>query len=58
MFSSLLGSANVRLFQTIDEYSSFEWIKLIYKTYGLSKEERMYVTKQISPNSFNAWECT
>jgi hypothetical protein len=43
MFSSLFESAKVRLFQTTDAYSSFERIKVIYKTFRLSKVEKLYV---------------
>jgi hypothetical protein len=56
MFSSLLESAKVRLFHTTDAYSSFEWIKEIYKTFILSKEEKLYVTKGICRNRFSARE--
>jgi hypothetical protein len=56
MFSSLLESAKVRLFQTTDACSNLERIKvsLLYKTFRLSKEEKLYVMKQISPNSFSS----
>jgi hypothetical protein len=39
------------LFQLTDAYLSFERFKVIYKTFGLSKEEKLYVMKRISPNS-------
>jgi hypothetical protein len=57
MFSSLLEYTKVRLFQTTDAYSSFERIKVIYKTFRLSKEEKLYVMEWVSPNSFSASEC-
>jgi hypothetical protein len=56
MFSSLLESAKVRLLQTIDAYSNFERTETIYKTFRLSDEEKLYMMKRISPNSFSAWE--
>jgi hypothetical protein len=37
----------------IDASSSFERINLIYKTFKLSKEEKLYVMKRISPDSFS-----
>jgi hypothetical protein len=58
MFSSLIESAKVRLFQMTDAHWSFEQIKVIYKTFRLSNEEKLFVTKRISPNSFSVWECT
>jgi hypothetical protein len=57
MATTNLESVKVRLFQTIDAYSSFERIKIIYKTYKLSKEEKLYVMKRIIPKSFTALEC-
>jgi hypothetical protein len=56
MFSSLLESAKVRLFQATDAYSRFERTKALYKTFKQSKEEKFYVIKRISPNSFSARE--
>jgi hypothetical protein len=46
MFSSLLESAKVRLFQATD---AFERTKAVYKTFKQSKEEKLYVIKRISP---------
>jgi hypothetical protein len=37
-----------------DAYSSFEQIKVIRKTFRLSKEEKFYVMKRISSKSFSA----
>jgi hypothetical protein len=48
MFSSLLKPAKVMLFRTTREYLNFERITL-------SKEEKLYMMKWISPNSFSAW---
>jgi hypothetical protein len=56
MFSSLLESAKVRLFQATDAYSRFERTKAVYKTFKQSKEEKLYVIKRISPSSFGAPE--
>jgi hypothetical protein len=50
MFSNLLECAKVRLFQTTDSYANFERIEVIYKTSRLSKEEKLYVMKQINNN--------
>jgi hypothetical protein len=41
MFSSLLQSAKIRLFQTTDAYSNFEIIIIKYKTFRLSTEEKL-----------------
>jgi hypothetical protein len=57
MFSTLLESAKVRLFQATDTYSNFEGIKVIYETFILYKEENLYMMKRISANSFSAGEC-
>jgi hypothetical protein len=59
MFSSLLESVNVRLFQSTETYSGSDRIKvlLVYKTFRLSKEKKLYVMKGITRNSFSAWEC-
>jgi hypothetical protein len=56
MFSTLLESAKVRLFQATDAYSRFERTKAVYKTFRKSKEEKLYVIKRISPISFSARE--
>jgi hypothetical protein len=54
MYSRLVESARVRLFQTKDAYSDFERIKVLYKTFRPSKEEKLYAKKRNSLNSFNA----
>jgi hypothetical protein len=54
MFSSLLESTKVRLFQATDAYPRFERTKAVYKTFRQSKEEKLYVIKRISPSSFSA----
>jgi hypothetical protein len=56
MFSSLLESAKVRLFQATDAYSRFERSSAVFKTFRQSKEEKSYVMKRISPSSFSARE--
>jgi hypothetical protein len=56
MFFNLLESAKVRLLQATKAYSSLERTKVIYNTFKLSKEEKLYVIKQISPNNLSAWE--
>jgi hypothetical protein len=56
MFSSLLESAKVRLFQATDAYSIFESTKAVYKTFRQSEEEKLYVMKRISPSSFSVRE--
>jgi hypothetical protein len=56
MFSSLLESAKVRLFQATDAYSRFEGTKAIYKTFRQSTEQKLYVIKRIRPSSFSARE--
>jgi hypothetical protein len=53
MFSSLLNSAEVRLLQATDTYSSFEPIKVLYRTFRLPREERLYAMKRINPDSFS-----
>jgi hypothetical protein len=39
MFYSLFESAEIRLFEMAEAQPSFERIKAIYKTFGVSKEE-------------------
>jgi hypothetical protein len=58
MFSSLLESAKVRLFQATatDAYSRLERTRAVYKCFRRSKVEKLYVMKQISLNSFSARE--
>jgi hypothetical protein len=51
MFSSLLESAKVRLFQATDAYSRFERTKAVYTTFRQSKEENLYVILLIQFNS-------
>jgi hypothetical protein len=41
MFSSLLDSAKVRLFQATDTYSRFERTRAVYITFRQSKEEKL-----------------
>jgi hypothetical protein len=41
MFSGLLESAKVKLFQATDAYSMFERTKAVYKTFKQSKEEKL-----------------
>lgn len=54
IFSSLLDLLNYK-YSKQDAYSSFDWIKAIYKSCRLSREEKL-VTKQISLSCFSAWE--
>jgi hypothetical protein len=50
----VLHPAKVKLFRKTDAYSSLERIKAIYETFRLSKEDKLYEMKRISPNSFSA----
>jgi hypothetical protein len=52
MFSSLLESAKVRLFQATDAYSRFERTKAVYKTFRQSKEEKLYNNNNNNNNNF------
>jgi hypothetical protein len=51
MISSLLESAEVRLFQGTDAYSRVERTGAVYTTFRRPKEEKLYVMKGISPSS-------
>jgi hypothetical protein len=53
MFSSLLESAKVRLIQTTDAYSALNELRQYIKLFRVSKEEKLYVTKRVSPNGFS-----
>jgi hypothetical protein len=53
MFSISLESTKAMLFQARDAYSSFDRIKARYRTFRLSKEEKLYVMKRISRGFFN-----
>jgi hypothetical protein len=53
-FVSLFESVDVRVFQAIEAYSSLDRTSEMYNTNRLSREEKLYVIKLMSPRSFES----